>query len=219
MIIRLLTTLFFITLLMPSASGEELTTVDRSDTPIVAIKSNLLYDAAALINFEIELPITDRYSAAIEWVFPWWRWGNGLLSSKQHTLQMLQGTIDIRRWVGDRTQRSIMTGWFTSLYAGGGLYDFERNESGYQGDFILAIGLGGGYAHTINRSGSLRLEYALGVGYMHSKYKYYRSVNTIDSQWHAVHLSNGNIYWFGLTRAKVSLSWLLYRKNLKGGVK
>ncbi|MFI3269299.1 MAG: DUF3575 domain-containing protein [Rikenellaceae bacterium] len=216
---KLYTLLLFVMLLVPTVRGEELPSGKNLDDPIIAVKSNLLFDAASLINFELELPIGNRYSVAVEWLFPWWRWGNGLLSSHQHTLQMLQGTVEIRRFLGDRTQRAVMTGWFTSLYAGGGLYDYERNEAGYQGDFILAVGIGGGYAHTINRSGSLRMEYMLGVGYLQSKYKYYRSMNTIDNQWHAVEVDNGNVYWFGLTRAKVSLVWLLTRRNLKGGVK
>ena len=42
---------------------------------IIALKTNLLYDLITALNFEIEIPIGNKFSIAVEDVFPWWSWG------------------------------------------------------------------------------------------------------------------------------------------------
>lgn len=110
-----------------------------------------------------------------------------------------------------------MTGWYAGLYAGGGLYDFEYEAKGYQGEFFIAAGIDAGFAHTINKSGTLRMEYSLGLGYLKTDYRYYESLYDIDSKWHPIRQQNGTYTWIGPTRARVSLVWLLNRKVEKGG--
>ncbi|MFR9519749.1 MAG: DUF3575 domain-containing protein [Rikenellaceae bacterium] len=187
--------------------------------PLFALKTNLLYDVATVLNVEIEVPIKDRWSIAGEWVFPWWTWDDGTANSKRHCLQLLNANLEAKYWFGDRTNKPQMTGWFGSLYAGGGLYDFEYDAVGYQGEFFIAAGLGAGYAHTINKSGTLRMEYSAGVGYLKTNYRYYESIYDIDAKWHSIRQKNGNYTWLGPTRARISLVWLLNRKAAKGGVR
>ncbi len=185
--------------------------------PPVALKSNLLFDAATLINAEVEVPIGERWSVAAEWIFPWWTNDDGTADSKRNRTQMLSGNLEAKYWFGDRTSRPLMTGWFASLYAGGGLYDFERNAKGYQGEFFIAAGVSAGYAHTINTSGSLRMEYSVGVGYLETEYRYYEA-EYYSSSWHPFRDYTGNYTWIGPTKARVSLVWLFdWNKNKKGG--
>ena len=92
-----------------------------------------------------------------------------------------------------------MTGWFAGRYVGGGLYDFEYKAKGYQGEFFIAGGLSGGYAHTINKSGTLRMEYSLGIGYMQTDYRKYEAFYSENHQceitkqhnWHPVRQESG----------------------------
>lgn len=174
-----------------------------------ALKTNLLYDMATVLNVELEIPIKEHWSIAGEWIFPWWTQDDGTPQSKRNCLQLLNANIEGKYWFGNRTERPQLTGWFASIYAGGGLYDFEYNAKGYQGEFFIAAGIGVGYAHTINRSGSLRMEYSTGVGYLKTSYRYYESIYDIDSQWHAIRQLSGNYTWFGPTRARISLVWFI----------
>ncbi|MFI3266654.1 MAG: DUF3575 domain-containing protein [Rikenellaceae bacterium] len=191
--------------------------------PLFALKTNLLFDAATLINVEVEVPIGQRWSIAGEWIFPWWTtcgnsgnsWQKGGSTSSRNTLQVLNGNIEGKYWFGDRTNRPVMTGWHLGLYAGGGLYDLEYDAEGYQGEFFIAAGISGGYAHTINKSGNLRMEYSLGVGYMQTDYRYYKEHFGIDDTWHTMRQNNGEYTWIGPTRARVSLVWMLNRKVTK----
>ncbi len=183
----------------------------------IAIKTNLLFDAATLVNMELEVPLSQRWSVAAEWVCPWWTNDDGTASSKRNRTQLLNGNLEAKYWFGDRTTRPLMTGWFAGLYAGGGLYDFERDAAGYQGEFFIAAGLSAGYAHTINKSGSLRMEYSLGVGYLETEYRYYEA-EYYSGAWHPFRDYTGNYTWIGPTRARVSLVWLIdMGKNKKGG--
>ena len=190
--------------------------VERKD--LFAIKTNLLFDVISLVNVELEVPIGKRWSIAGEWIFPWWTWDKDPADNKRNRIQLLNGTIEGRYWFGKREERPQMTGWFAGLYVGGGLYDFEYKAKGYQGESYIMSGLSGGYAHTINKSGCLRMEYSLGVGYFETDYTYYESCFKLGHLWHAIRREKGSYSYIGPTRAKVSLVWMLNRKVKSGGV-
>ena len=181
-------------------------------SPLFALKTNLLFDAATILNAEIEVPLSPRWSVGAEAIFPWWTdkdW--------QNAIQINSANLELKYWLGNRITRPRMTGWFLGLYAGGGLYDLEYNHKGYQGEFFIATGLSSGFAHTINRSGTLRMEYSLGVGYLKTEYRYYEAQHSsIDHQWHLIRQHNGAHTWIGPTKLKVSLVWTINRKQ-KGG--
>lgn len=192
-------------------SAESPATKKHLSFPPFALKTNLLFDVALMPNLEVEFPLGSSWSVAGEWIFPWW-----LGKRSQKCLQLLCGTLEGRYWLGDRLKYRQLTGWFAGFYTGAGLYDLEWKTKGYQGEFFLAAGLSSGYAHTINKSGSLRLEYSLGIGYMQTKYRKYIPVNGGEIlSWQ----QDGRYSWFGPTRAKVSLVWLIDFKSRKGGGK
>ena len=184
--------------------------------PLFALKTNLLFDALSLINVEVEVPIGDRWSIAGDIIFPWWTMDNGKADSKRNRIQLLNANLEGRYWFGEREERPVMTGWFAGFYVGGGLYDFERSAKGYQGEFFIMGGLSGGYAHTINKKGNLRMEYSLGIGYMQTDYRHYESHFAPTNVWHPLYESDGRYTWFGPTKAKISLVWML---NKRGDVK
>ena len=180
--------------------------------PLFAVKTNLLFDAASALNVEIEVPIGKRWSIAGEYVFPWW-----LYEKKQYALQTGTATLETRLWLGRRTGREQLTGWFLGAYGGGGYYDIEWGDKGYQGEFWHA-GLSSGYAHTLSKGRNWRMEYSLGLGYMESKYREYTPLFGMDGEWHLIRQKSGNYKWFGPTRAKISLIFMInhgYEK--KGG--
>ncbi len=172
-------------------------------SPLFAVKTNLLFDAASALNIELEIPIGRRWSVALEWVFPWW-----LYEKKQYALQLGNGNLEVKYWLGNRANRKQLTGWFAGIYGGGGYYDMEWKNRGLQGEFWHA-GIGAGYAHPVSRNGNWRMEYSLGVGYLYSKYREYVPKTGDDNEWHLIRRGDGRLDWFGPTRAKVSLVWML----------
>ena len=179
-------------------------------TPI-AIKTNLLYDAATIANIGIEIPIRERWSLGFDVLCPWWK-----DESKHHYLQMLHGSMDAKYWFGNRDDKLQLTGWFAGATFGGGMYDLKfDNEIGIQGE-VMDAGIIAGYAHTINKSNTLRLEYALGLGYLKSNYrKYYW--DKYDYSLVAPSPQSWDYSFAGPIRAQISLVyWLKLRSKISG---
>lgn len=180
--------------------------------PLFAVKTNLLFDAALMPNIEIEVPIGKRWSVNGEYIFPWW-----LFDDNKYSLQILTGGLEGRYWLGSREKRmnrDVLTGHFLGLYAGGGKYDLQWKENGYQGEFFIAAGISYGYAHKIDRH--LRLEYNIGIGLLRTNYRHYHARDNYRT---LLWQENGKYTWFGPTKMKISLVWLLNRKvkTEKGG--
>ncbi len=182
--------------------------------PLVAFKTNLLFDVVSALNVELEFPIGQRWSIAGEWVFPWW-----LYEKKQYALEVGNGNLEVKYWFGNRNNHEQLTGWFMGVYGGIGYYDLEWETEGHQGEF-WHTGISGGYAHTISKNGRWRMEYTLGLGYLSADYRIYVPKTGTDNEWHLIRQGNGHRNWIGPTRAKVSLVWMFnhgYRK--KGSTK
>ena len=193
--------------------GQDVTERGIVRKPLFAVKTNLLFDAATALNVALEAPVGKRWSVAGECIFPWWLW-----EKKQYCLQMLSGNLEGRYWFGNRDHRPQMTGWFAGLYAGGGYFDLEWGDRGTQGEFFIATGLNGGYAHTISKSGKWRMEYSLGAGYLITKYREYTPAFGMDDRWHLIRQKNGHYSWIGPMRAGISLVWMIDRcYQQKGG--
>ncbi|MFR9503664.1 MAG: DUF3575 domain-containing protein [Rikenellaceae bacterium] len=176
---------------------------------LFAVKTNLLFNAVTALNVELEIPIGDRYSIAGEWIFPWW-----LSDSRQRCFELLCGTVEGRRWLGDRTGVEQLTGWAVGLYAGCGYYDFEWDGTGYQGENVIAGGISAAYAHSIGEN--LRLEYSLGVGLLTTKYRKYKAQQCGDD-WNLKLTERSTKHFFGPTRCRISLAWMLHRADKRGG--
>lgn len=182
-----------------------------------ALKTNLLYDIALMPSIEIEVPIGDSWSIAGEWMFPWWLW-----EQDQNCIQVLAGTLEARYWITHNKKYldsgadyNPLSGWFVGLYGGGGLYDLELEEVGYQGEYYIATGVSLGYVHPFSKS--LLMEFSLGVGYLKTDYrKYEAQYSDVDNKWHLIRQYNGSKTWIGPTKAKISLVWYPHFKK-KGG--
>ncbi len=173
----------------------------------MALKTNLLFDAALTPNIEIEFPFAhDRFSVMGEYWFPWF-----VSRDNASCYQLLYGGLEARCWFGDRTRRETLAGHFMGLYAGGGLYDLEWKSRGYQGEFYIAAGLSYGYSFRLNRS--LRLETSVGFGYMRTDYRHY--IGEEENRF-LVWQYDGRYTWIGPTKAKVSLVWVLGGKKNGG---
>ena len=178
--------------------------------PLLALKTNLLFDAALMPNVEIEVPVGKRWSVNGEYAFPWWQFDRG-----KYCMQVLMGGLEGRYWLGSRKSREdreVLTGHFLGLYAGGGKYDLQWGEKGYQGEFFIAAGVSYGWATRIARH--LHLEFNIGIGLLRTDYRQYHARDNYQT---LLWQENGKYTWFGPTKAKISLVWLLNRRVKKGG--
>lgn len=173
--------------------------------PLLALKTNLLFDALLMPNVEAEVPLGDRWSVLGEWAFPWWR-----KKDDSSTLQYLNGGVEGRYWLRLWKQPSDashpLRGHFLGLFGGGGKYDIGHHSEGYQGTFWMA-GISYGYSLPLNRV--LNMEFSLGAGFLSTRYKHYKVEDALK-----IHqLGEKERYrWLGPLKAKVSLVWMLDRR-------
>ena len=202
----------FLFRIKPVADGYDKPVDPERQKLLFALKSNALFWVAGAPNFGIEYPFNDRWSICGDYVAPWTSsFATGLY------YQLLMVNAEARYWFGKRENRPVMTGWFAGASVGGGYYDFMLNnkKKGIQGEFYILAGLSAGYSHSISSNDRVRLEYALGLGYLQTRYRKYTWDN-FDYMLEAPREQVWRTSILGPTQAKVSLVWLLYT-NRKGG--
>lgn len=162
-----------------------------------ALKTNLLYAAALLINAEAEFYFKRRLSLNLDWQYAWWS-----NRGKHKYYRLAAVSPELRYWFASKEN---FRGHFGGFYVGTGLYEFmARPTHGIQGEFFIAGGLTYGYMLPLGKR--LRMELSLGVGYMMTEYRQYH--------WDRgcyVYEKTQRYSYFGPTKAKVSLVWPLNR--------
>ena len=175
---------------------------------ILAVKTNLLYDAVTMLNYAIEIPIGDRFSLAWEHYFPWW-----VMRGNRTCIQYLTLGGEARWWflprprpaTEKRAQRDRLVGHFLGVYGLWGKTDLQWDRIGcYQCENIWSVGLTYGYAFPISRH--LNLELSASFGYASIPYQRYIPSDDWQILWRDTE-GSGITYYFGPTKLQVSLVW------------
>jgi hypothetical protein len=194
--------------------------MEEEDTKtILALKTNLLYDAVSWLNFSVEVPLGDKFSALYYHQFPWWTWGK---ANNEYCMRFLSIGAEGRWWfkpmpreaTETRIKRDRLMGHFLGVYTESGKWDFERKRDiCYQGEHWSA-GLSYGYAMPIGKR--LNLELSLSVGYASIAYRGYTPSEDYEILWRDPE-KVGRWHYFGPTKAQVSLVLPFIVKVKKGG--
>ena len=190
--------------------------------PVVAATYNFLPNLATVgtgfhvvpIQAGIDVPVGDHWSIYADYLgtAPWRAWDNNA-----ECAELLHWTLGTRWYPGSKfatpfnpggTER-ILEGWYASLSVGAGYYDFEHNGKGYQGEEILAS-LGLGYSLVFNENWSMN--FGIGFGPMFTQWRYY--IEKTSNQ-HLIYQYSGKSQYFGVTDAKITLTYLFHANKKK----
>ena len=175
-----------------------------------ALKSNLLYDALLIPNLSLEASIGSGWTLGAGGMFAWWS-----KDAKHRYWRIYGGDLEIRKYFGTLSKSKPLQGHHLGIYGDFLTYDFEFGAKGYQSKATYAAGIKYGYSHPI--ANRLNLDFALGIGYLHSNYKTY-----VPRDGCYVYQETKKQKWLGPTQAEISLVWLLGKGNTnkkKGGKK
>lgn len=143
----------------------------------VAVKTNLLYDAAANLNLGVEIGLAPRWSFDLSGDYNRWTVGG---HKWKHWLVQPEG----RYWFCERFVKH-----FVGVHGIGGQFNFgnipnnihflgqdfsKLTEERYQG---WGIGAGVAYGYALPLSRHLNLEFEVGVGYIYVNYDIFSCVN------------------------------------------
>ena len=152
------TTTALLLLLAPTAGRSQ-------QASLPSLRTNLLLP---LLNVGAEQPIGNRFSVGADIYWPW----IPRADSHKHCFQAFGIGVEGRYWLGsDRSSENRLLGHSVGAFAMSGYYDWERNYSGYQGDFVMG-GVDYLYAKPIFK-GKLHLELSFGIGYFYSRATHY----------------------------------------------
>ena len=175
-----------------------------------ALKSNLLYDALLVPNLSLEASIGSGWTLGAGGMLAWWS-----KDAKHRYWRIYGGGLEIRKYFGTLSKSKPLQGHHLGIYGDFLTYDFEFGAKGYQSKVTYAAGIKYGYSHPI--ANRLNLDFALGIGYLHSNYKTY-----VPRDGCYVYQETKKRKWLGPTQAEISLVWLLGKGNTnkkKGGKK
>ena len=176
----------------------------------LALKSNLLYDALLVPNLSLEASIGSGWTLGAGGMLAWWS-----KDAKHRYWRIYGGDLEIRKYFGTLSKSKPLQGHHLGIYGDFLTYDFEFGAKGYQSKATYAAGIKYGYSHPI--ANRLNLDFALGIGYLHSNYKTY-----VPRDGCYVYQETKKRKWLGPTQAEISLVWLLGKGNTnkkKGGKK
>ena len=167
------------------------------DTLVIAAKTNLLYDAITALNFELEIPIGNHFSVAVEDVFPWWEKDN------KYCFQMWEMGVEGRYWFRKNAYYADkLRGHFLGAYGMSAKFDFQNDRKlCYQGEYWSA---GLTYGYSLKLCKHLNMEFSLSVGWLSSAYRHYYPADDYDLLWRDKN-NVGRIGYFGPTKLKVAL--------------
>lgn len=169
----------------------------------VALKTNLLYDAALMPSVEFEYKFNNRWSLAIEGNIAWWS------NDKKHKYYQIMTIVPEVKYHFNPGKH--WQGHYLGLFIGGGKYDLENGGTGYKGEGGM---LGLSYNYNWSITNNFGIEAGVGVGGMFTRYKEY-----IPKNGEYVYQKTKNLWYGGPLRLKVALVWKLWNNKCKGGVK
>lgn len=197
----------------PAISSQVHPSSESQSPPVAsyfALKSNLLYDALLVPNLSLEASIGSGWTLGAGGMFAWWS-----KDAKHRYWRIYGGDLEIRKYFGTLSKSKPLQGHHLGIYGDFLTYDFEFGAKGYQSKATYAAGIKYGYSHPI--ANRLNLDFALGIGYLHSNYKTY-----VPRDGCYVYQETKKRKWLGPTQAEISLVWLLGKGNTnkkKGGKK
>ncbi len=172
----------------PDKSRKEAQSFDR----FMAVKTNVAYDAIALLNIAYEIQVAPKWSLEVPVIWSLWDWDNdkGL---RTVTLQPGMKYHFSEPGKGHAVGADIIAGWF----------NMRHNEKRYQDTGRPMLGASLNYSYSLPLSRGWAVEFALGVGYVNMAYNTYYNID--NGAW----ISKERRNYFGPTRIGISLSYKL----------
>lgn len=190
-----------------------------------ALKTNLLFDILTLANLEVEVPIGNCISLAIEGENAWWEF-----QKNKYAIMNQSFSVEPRYWFKHWGNDDMkMTGFFLGAYYmfgpnadkklnGGnfpllrGQADFQIDkELGYQGDYIgyqigyISAGLTAGFVIPLGKRNHWgNMEFSISAGWLQADYQHYQPAADYSYLVRDAY-NKGQVNWFGPTKAKISL--------------
>lgn len=168
----------------------------------IALRTNLLYDAALIPTIGAEFDLGKLWSIGFDYNGTWF-----YSISRHRYWQTIGGYLMLRRYLKADDEGRPFMGHHFGVYGQLLTFDIEFGDKGWQGAYP---NWGGGieYGYSAWLSNRLNIDFSIGLGYLRLKYKEY-DPDGESFKWRGTYRRN----WWGPTKAEISLKWLLYKRK------
>lgn len=184
--------------------------------PSIALRTNMLYDLAAVPNIGVELGLGRGWSCGADLKYGWWT------DNYKFFHRTFAFGLNVRKYFGapEGGKRDFgrvydgrsLTGHHIGVYGGFLTYDYELGGRGYISDYredwSRYAGMDYGYSLPVARR--LNLDFTIGFGYLGGRYKeYLPDWDDTTGTMHYVWQATRDRAYFGPSRLEVSLVWII----------
>lgn len=168
------------------------------------IRTNMLYDLAAVPNLGAEFYLGKNWSIGGNWMYAWWS-----KNVSHRYWRLYGGDLNVRKWFGAKAHAKPLTGHHIGLLAQAQTWDFEFGNKGWMGgkpggNILDRANYGASieYGFSLPIAERLNIDFSVAAGYIGGKYVTYTPQGP-GYVWTATKTFN----WFGPTKAEISLVW------------
>ena len=167
--------------------------------PVLALSTNLLYDAVTAFNLGAEMPIGRHWTVDVDAIFNKMSWPGGVKTS------LVGGDLGASYYFG--LDCLPLSGWFITGGIGGGKYDFIGNN--YERDgYAYYFNMGGGYSFVLGPdSSNWRLRVGGKIGPVHTDFRLLEK----NSAGNFDYKGDKSLTWQVPTNLQVSLIYLFQK--------
>lgn len=138
----------------------------------MAVKTNLLYDAATVPNIGVEFYLKDNWSISAMMGFAWWNTKKSHLWVRDHGVE-----IEARKWLGALAEEKPLQGHHVGPYVMAQTYDYQLSGKlkkigiddpmkGYGYQSKVSYGAGVSYGYSLPVAKRLNIDFEIGVGFL-----------------------------------------------------
>lgn len=168
----------------------------------MAVKNNMLYDAAIVPNVGAEFYLGKNFSVAGNWMYSWWKKDKSAWYWRTYG-----GDLAVRYWLGKAAKEKPLTGHHVGLYGQMITYDFEVGNKGVLAD-RWSWSVGAEYGYSLPVAYRLNIDFTIGFGYHWGVFEEYLPIDG-----HYVWQATKKRQYIGPTKAEISLVWLIGHGN------
>ena len=183
--------------------------------PVWILSTNipLLGTGTPNLKAEWSLDRKDRWSINIEGVWSWWVFAHNVYAN-----EIMYGSVELRRWLGNRWRHHTLDGWHIGLGLGGGYGDLEWKNRGYQAEVYSGF-INIGWQKRFGRNHQWAFDASIGLGYAYVPWRRYRGSQIFpegkEEEYtdHLMWRETGRTNWPGLIHFNISIGYVFPQKD------
>lgn len=156
-----------------------------------ALKTNVAYDACALLNLGFEMQVHPHITVELPLTWSFWDY------RQEHGIRTVALQPEARWWTGKETG----SGHFVGVHAHVAWFNVKWDENRYQDCGRPLLGAGLSYGYRLPLSEQWGAEFSLGLGYANMKYDTYYNIDN------GARIDTRIRHYWGVTRIAASLTY------------